>query len=75
MVAPTATCWRVIKYVATVFVMRVALVKADVVRQTACINAVSGVGVKRKNYRNTPCREMSEVLMTTLVVRIITTEL
>lgn len=33
----------------------------DVVRQTVCINAVSGVGVKRENYRKTPYREMSEV--------------
>ena len=35
---------------------------ADVVRQTVCINAVSGVGVRCENYRNTPCKEMSEVL-------------
>ena len=35
---------------------------ADVIRQTVCINAVSGVGVKRENYRNTPCKGMSEVL-------------
>ena len=42
--------------------MWVALVMTDVVRQTVCINAVSGVGVRRENYRNTPCKEMSEVL-------------
>ena len=50
------------KYVAAVLVMLVALVMEDDVRQIVCINAVSGVGVKRENYRNTQCKEMSEVL-------------
>ena len=61
MVAPTATCWRIVQCVATVLVMWLTVVTVDDVRQAVCNDAVSGVGVKRENYRNAPYKEMSEV--------------